>query len=55
MKIRGEAMRAGLSLPEERETNLSLLRSALKEGEESGAAEYCIEAVITELDNESPH
>lgn len=37
-----EAIRAGLRLLEERETKLSLLRRALVEGEESGAADYSL-------------
>jgi antitoxin ParD1/3/4 len=49
-----EAIRAGLRLLEERETKLSLLRAALKDGEESGAAEYSIAALIDELNDENP-
>lgn len=47
-----EAIRAGLRLLEERETKLSLLRRALIEGEESGPADYSVQAVIDELDKE---
>lgn len=54
MKKGGEAIRAGQSLLEERETKLSLLRSVLKKGEDSGAAEYSFEALIDELNKESP-
>ena len=47
-----EAIRAGLRLLEERETKLSLLRRALKEGEESGTAEYSLKGLLEELDGE---
>lgn len=47
-----EAIRAGLRLLEERETKLSLLRQALKEGEESGTAEYSLNGLLEELDGE---
>ncbi|MBE9487335.1 MAG: type II toxin-antitoxin system ParD family antitoxin [Desulfuromonadales bacterium] len=47
-----EAIRAGLRLLEEREARLSLLRKALVEGEESGAADYSLEGLIQELDTE---
>jgi len=47
-----EAIRAGLRLLEERETKLSLLRRALKEGEESGIAEYSLKGLLEELDGE---
>lgn len=47
-----EAIRAGLRLLEEREARLSLLRRALVEGEESGAAEYSLQALIEEMDDE---
>ncbi len=50
-----EAIRAGLRLLEERETKLSLLRRALVEGEESGAAEYSLDALNAELDGEMIH
>jgi antitoxin ParD1/3/4 len=50
-----EAIRAGLRLLEERETRLAALRQALKEGEESGPAEYSLEGLLAELDNDSPH
>lgn len=48
-----ETIRAGLRLLEERETKISLLRRALIEGEESGAADYSLNALIEEMDNES--
>lgn len=47
-----EAIRAGLRLLEERETKLSLLRRALIEGEDSGTADYSLEALINEMDDE---
>jgi antitoxin ParD1/3/4 len=47
-----EAIRAGLRLLEEREAKLSLLRRALVEGEESGSADYSLEALLAELDSE---
>uniref|UniRef100_C6DZF2 Putative addiction module antidote protein, CopG/Arc/MetJ family n=1 Tax=Geobacter sp. (strain M21) TaxID=443144 RepID=C6DZF2_GEOSM len=47
-----EAIRAGLRLLEERETKLSLLRRALIEGEESGAADYSLNSLLSSLDDE---
>lgn len=47
-----EAVRDGLRLLEEREIKLSALRRALKEGEESGFADYSLSGLIKELDNE---
>lgn len=47
-----EAIRAGLRLLEERETKLSLLRRALIEGEDSGTADYSLESLIGEIDDE---
>lgn len=48
-----EAIRAGLRLLEERETKLNVLRRAIKEGEESGTAEYSLKELLRELDDES--
>lgn len=48
-----EAVRAGLRLLEERETKLSILRQALKEGEDSGRADYSLQGLLDELDRES--
>ncbi|MBF0308865.1 MAG: type II toxin-antitoxin system ParD family antitoxin [Magnetococcales bacterium] len=48
-----EAVRAGLQLLEERETSLSALRLALREGEESGTTDYSLQRLIEELDSES--
>ena len=48
-----EAIRAGLRLLEERETELSLLRRSLIEGEESGTADYSLKGLIDEIDGES--
>jgi antitoxin ParD1/3/4 len=45
----GENMR----LLEERELKLHALRQALKEGEESGLADYSLNDLIDELDSES--
>lgn len=50
-----EAIRAGLRLLEERELKLIALRQALKEGEESGFADYSLNGLIEELDSESPN
>ena len=50
-----EAIRAGLRLLEEREIKLNALRRALREGEESGFAEYTLNGLIEELDDESPN
>ena len=50
-----EAIRAGLRLLEAHETKLAALRQALKAGEESGKADYSLQGLIDELDNESPH
>ena len=47
-----EAVRAGLRLLEEREIKLNALRQALKEGEESGLADYSLNGLIKELDKE---
>jgi len=48
-----EAIRAGLRLLEEKETKLSALRLALKQGEESGRADYSLNGLLEELDSES--
>ncbi len=48
-----EAVREGLRLLEERETKLQALRQALKEGEDSGRADYSLTSLIDELDRES--
>lgn len=50
-----EAIRAGLRLLEEHETKLTALRQALKEGEDSGRAEYSLSGLIQELDQENWH
>ena len=47
-----EAVRDGLRLLEEREIKLNALRRALKEGEKSGFADYSLNGMIEELDNE---
>ena len=49
---KSEAIRAGLRLLEERETKLSLLRRALLDGEESGTADYTLNALLNDLDGE---
>lgn len=48
-----EVVRAGLRLLEETESKLERLRRLLDEGEQSGMAEYSLENVIAELDNEA--
>ncbi len=48
-----EAIRAGLRLLEEHETRLAALRQVLKEGEESGRADYSLKGLLEELDSES--
>jgi antitoxin ParD1/3/4 len=48
-----EVVRAGLRLLEETEIKLERLRRLLDEGEQSGIAEYSLESVIAELDNEA--
>jgi len=48
-----EMIRAGLRLLEEKELKLTALRNALIEGEESGFAEYSLEAINRELDDEN--
>lgn len=48
-----EVIRAGLRILEQQETRLQALRQALKEGEESGRADYSLERLIDELDRES--
>jgi antitoxin ParD1/3/4 len=50
-----EAIRAGLRLLEEREPRLAALRQALKEGEDSGRADYSLQVLLDELDRESPN
>lgn len=47
-----EAVRAGLRLLEERKIKIVALRHALKDGEESGTAEYSLSGLMKELDNE---
>ena len=48
-----EAIRAGLRLLEEREIRLATLRRALKEGEESGRADYSLKGLLDELNSDS--
>ena len=50
-----ETIRAGLRLLEEREIRLAALRRALKEGEESGRADYSLNGLLDELDSDSPN
>ncbi len=45
-----EVIRAGLRLLEDNEDRLAALRRALREGEQSGRADYDYEAFIEELD-----
>ncbi len=48
-----EAIRAGLRLLEEHETKLAVLQQALQDGENSGLAEYSLDGLLTELDQEA--
>ncbi len=48
-----EVVRAGLRLLENTETKLETLRHMLKEGEQSGIADYDYDEFIAELDNDS--
>lgn len=48
-----EAVRAGLRLLEEHETQLAVLRQALEEGEKSGRADYSLQSLLREIDQES--
>ena len=50
-----ETIRAGLRLLEEREIRLAALRRALKEGEESGRADYSLNGLLDQLDSDSPN
>jgi antitoxin ParD1/3/4 len=47
-----EAIRAGLRLLEEHEVKFAALRQALRDGENSGLAEYSLSGLIEELDRE---
>jgi len=47
-----ELIRASLRLMEEREMRLAALRQALREGENSGRADYSLEGMMAELDAE---
>ena len=48
-----EVVRAALRLLEDSETRLNTLRTALKEGEDSGFADYSYESFIEEMDNDN--
>jgi antitoxin ParD1/3/4 len=48
-----EAIRAGLRLLEERELKLMALRQSLQDGEKSGIAEYSLQGLLAELDEET--
>jgi len=48
-----EVIRAGLRILEADETRLEGLRLALKAGEDSGRADYSLQKLIEELDQES--
>lgn len=50
-----ETIRAGLRLLEEHEICLAALRQELKEGEDSGRAEYSLKDLLVDLDNECAH
>ena len=47
-----EVVRAGLRLLENSETKLQALRNMLKEGEQSGIADYSYDSFIAELDDD---
>jgi len=47
-----EAIRAGLRLLEEHEVKVAALRQALRDGENSGLAEYSLSGLLEELDRE---
>jgi antitoxin ParD1/3/4 len=47
-----EAIRAGLRLLEEKKLKLAILRRALVDGENSGYAEYSLNGLTKELDEE---
>jgi antitoxin ParD1/3/4 len=47
-----EAVRAGLRLLEEHEVKLQVLRQALKDGENSGYADYSLAGLVQELDRD---
>jgi len=49
-----EVLRAGLRLLEDNEHKLNALRQMLKEGEQSGTADYSYASFIAELDNSPP-
>jgi antitoxin ParD1/3/4 len=48
-----EAIRAGLSLLEQHELKLGVLRQSLQDGEKSGLAEYSLNDLLEELDQEA--
>jgi len=48
-----EVVRAGLRLLERTETKTEALRRLLVEGEQSGIAEYSLDAFIEEMDSET--
>jgi antitoxin ParD1/3/4 len=48
-----EVIRAGLRLLEDSETRMHTLRHLLAEGEESGFADYSLEALLDEMDRDS--
>lgn len=47
-----EVVRAGLSLLEDNEQKLAVLRHMLDEGEQSGTAQYSYDSLMQELDDE---
>jgi antitoxin ParD1/3/4 len=47
-----EVIRAGLRVLEEKELKIAALQKALIEGEESGTADYSLESLLAELDQE---
>jgi antitoxin ParD1/3/4 len=48
-----EAIRAGLRLLEDHETKLQALRHALRDGENNGFADYSLQGLLQELDQDT--
>ena len=48
-----EVVRAGLRMLEDQETKLAVLRQALEDGERSGVANYTLQGLLAELDQDA--